>query len=58
MTPDRRANIVSRGDELLDALNELIDKYPTRFERAAGSGLLAAIHVNTDVEVTGAGSLE
>ena len=58
MTPDRRANIVRRGDELLDALNELVAKYPTRFERAAGSGLLAAIHVNPDVNVTGAGGLE
>ena len=58
MTPGRRANIVIRGDELLDSLNELVDKYPTRFERAAGSGLLAAIHVNPDVNVTGAGGLE
>ena len=58
MTPARRANVVERGKELLSALEDLVSRYPSHLDRAAGSGLLAAVHCAESVRVTGDGGLE
>ncbi len=52
-TPDIRANILTRGDEIDAAFNELVKKYPSVFTNVTGSGMLQAIHLSPDVSMFG-----
>lgn len=58
MTPRVRRNVAERGDELVSALETLVEKYPTHFERVEGAGLLVGLHAAPGVRVTGADGLE
>jgi len=53
ITPDVKANILQKGDEMVQMFEQVAQKYSNLVEGVSGSGLLNALHLRPDVKAYG-----